>query len=271
VIRGLGVALATVGLLSACASTTSTPAQELAWARWKQCDRFPAVRLNEIRADGAISTTVKTGAVAGLKEAAAWTRCMDEAAAAQQQRPAASRVPASAPVWHRGDAWTYRWAGPAGSGTSVWRVDREETIDGIDCYVTRSGAREMFFRKTDLASVRDSEDDSRYSPPRRDYVWPLAVGTAWEQALTEDHGRDRPARHPRWWSWVIEREERVTVPAGTFQTVKITRRNALDNAIVAESWYAPATRLPVRIVEHLPNGRRERELTNFRSAEPTAN
>jgi hypothetical protein len=90
--RPLGVVLVVLGLLPSCASAPMTPAEERAWARWKQCDRFPAVRLDAIGPDGGISTTVRTAAMSGLEEAAAWKRCMDDAAAAQAALPATPRL-----------------------------------------------------------------------------------------------------------------------------------------------------------------------------------
>ncbi len=61
--------------------------------------------------------------------------------------------PVVAPVWTLGDEWTYRWESPRGKGTYVWSVDREEIVDGIEHYVIRSGQREIYYRKSDLAST----------------------------------------------------------------------------------------------------------------------
>ena len=162
------------------------------------------------------------------------------------RRAAAPPVAPGLPVWRRGDEWTYRWAGPDGSGTDVWSIDREEVVDGIDCYVTRSGRREILHRKIDLASVNETfvgEPASRYSPPRLNYVWPPAIGKSWEQSYTEERRCEKQTHDSRW-SWEIEREESVPVPAGTFRTVKITIRDARNAAVVSETWYAPAARLP---------------------------
>jgi hypothetical protein len=269
------IALATVSVMSACSVSRNTVAQELAWERWKRCVHFSDVRLNDIRPDGAMSTTVRTGAIEGLQQAAAWRQCIEAAASAQAQRGALGNAAGPraaaplgaprAPVWRRGDEWAYRWEGPDGRGTYVWSVDREEVVEGIACYVIRAGPREVFHRKTDLAPVKATlggVPERRYSPPRLDYLWPLAVGKSWEQSFTETRGAKETST-PRW-SWEIEGEERVTVPAGTFHTVKITARNVRDDAIVSESWYAPDVRLPVRIVERSPKGRLERELIRAR-------
>ncbi len=63
-----------------CATLRNTPAQDLAWERWKTCDHFVAVALERIDPDGRI--VVK----AYESEAAAFTACVREAAADQVRR-----------------------------------------------------------------------------------------------------------------------------------------------------------------------------------------
>jgi hypothetical protein len=77
--------------------------------------------------------------------------------------------------------WTYRWAGPDGSGPDVRSTNREDVVDGIDCYVARRQPRDLVRRRAGLASVEDTfggEPASRYSPSRPTCVWPLEIGTA---------------------------------------------------------------------------------------------
>ncbi len=78
------------GLAAGCAS--STPAQDLAWARWKTCDHFATIRLESIRLDGQI---VATGAE---YEAAPFTACVQQAAAEQARQGLAVGPDSSAVV-----------------------------------------------------------------------------------------------------------------------------------------------------------------------------
>ena len=88
-------------------------------------------------------------------------------------------------------------------------MDREQLVDGTEYYVITSGptrqepARESFYQKADLAwrmlKVNGSLQ-SRAEPPPQRYVWPLAVGSTWEQSVTvttERQGRARRRRSSR--------------------------------------------------------------------------
>lgn len=57
--------------------------------------------------------------------------------------------------------------------------------------------------------------------------------------------------------------EPVTVPAGTFDAVKVTCRNSRTNAVSFEMWLSPAVKHMLRERTH-SYGVRERELTSFR-------
>ena len=56
----------------------------------------------------------------------------------------------------------------------------------------------------------------------------------------------------------------MTVPAGTFRTLKITWRNRNNGAVVDDMWYAPDVKQWVKIREVLSNGIREREMVSFK-------
>jgi hypothetical protein len=79
--RVMTLSLLLVAIIGAgCATVRDTPAQELAWERWKVCDHFAAITLQQIDPDGRI-------VVAGYEhEAGPFTMCVREAAAAQARR-----------------------------------------------------------------------------------------------------------------------------------------------------------------------------------------
>jgi len=85
--------LATV-LCAACAglpaSLKTQPAQELAFDRWRECNRFPTIRLKEVRQDGQILITYRSSS-----DLAAWQQC-DREAQARQKMPGA--LPAAPPT-----------------------------------------------------------------------------------------------------------------------------------------------------------------------------
>jgi hypothetical protein len=63
-----------------CATVRNTPAQDLAWGRWKACDRFSTITLDRIDLDGRL---VVNG---HAHEAAPFTSCVRAAAADQSHR-----------------------------------------------------------------------------------------------------------------------------------------------------------------------------------------
>ena len=173
-----------------------------------------------------------------------------------------------APMWTKGDEWSFSWEGPAGRGTFTWKVDREEVLDGVEHYVVRSGTREFFYRKSDLAFSQETVQGTvvtRSTPSQVRYVWPLAVGAAWEQTFRRGKEPDRQV-HPRVDAVAVEGEETVTVPAGTFRTLKIVYRAPATNAVYYEPWYAPDVGMFVRDREQRQDGLRARELRAFRRA-----
>ena len=72
-----------------CATMGNSPAQELAWERWRACDRFSTVSLERIEMDGRLIVTGQE------MEAAAFTTCVRESAAAQVREGVAAVGPAS--------------------------------------------------------------------------------------------------------------------------------------------------------------------------------
>jgi hypothetical protein len=186
--------------------------------------------------------------------------------------PAEPVVPAalrgvSAPVWHVGDQWAFRWESTDGQGDYVWTVDRIETIEGVEQYVIKSGPRELYFRTRDLATTLETFDGAvqvKHVPPRTSFSWPLTPGTIWEQSYTEEKGPDR-LPFDRTIGWTIEARERVRVDAGTFDALRIVARHGHHQSddVMYEMWYAPEVKQWVRLKEHFPAGIRYRELTEF--------
>ena len=95
------------------------------------------------------------------------------------------------------------------------------------------------------------------------YRWPLVVGQEWEQTYNVERVKDRQTDE------IIatcktEREETVTVPAGSFRTFKSVCRNKRTGGLLFELWYAPQVGNFVRDVSTLrEGGTRLRELTQY--------
>ena len=78
------IPLAVLGMAAGCATAGNTPAQQLAWERWKACDRSSRMTLDRIDLDGRLVVT-------GYEtETGAFTACVREVAADQARRGAPS-------------------------------------------------------------------------------------------------------------------------------------------------------------------------------------
>ncbi len=276
-LRGCAVfpALATFVLLVAgCSALQNTLAQDFAWERWNKCNHFSGLYLDRIDATGQI--WIKYGD--GFADLAPWRACLQQAAAEQaqrrpastaQQRPvavSASPDAATLPTWKPGDEWAYRWESPQGKGTFVWSVEREDVLDGATFYVIRSGTREIYYRKSDFAYYMDKVNgqvETRHLPPSAFFTWPLVPGAKVEVRYTRERPLERQTVE-----MVLTCEtgasESVTVPAGTFDAVKLTCRNSRTNALSFEAWLSPAVKHIVREKTYFSYGVRERELIGLK-------
>jgi len=169
-------------------------------------------------------------------------------------------------VWKPGYEWAYRYESPTGKGTYVWSMDREEIVDGVPHYVIKTGTREIFHRKSDFASTRETLDGVvvlSTKPSRLQLVWPLKIGKTWEQTYVEERPKTRQTLE-RVDTVTVEAEETVTVPAGTFKTLKVVYRNKKTGTIRYEAWYSLEVKQVVKLRENLETGTRTRELIAFK-------
>jgi hypothetical protein len=273
--RRLVILLALI-LLSGCGSG-NTLAQDLAWERVDKCKGLGAELLvTRVDPNGTIWYQYR-----GPRHE--FEECLRKAASEQASRGMAATPPtvkpaqpitpvsvvpitAPLPVWKTGDEWAFRYEGPTAKGTYVWTVDREESVGGVPNYVIKTGSREIFYRKDDIATTRETVDGKAVllnTPPRLRYVWPLEVGRTWEQSVHEERPVDRQTTEREDTS-MVEAEETITVPAGTFRTLRIVHRNKLTGNIRYEEWYSPELKQAVMMRERLETGLRVRECIAYK-------
>jgi hypothetical protein len=91
----------------------------------------------------------------------------------------------------------------------------------------------------------------------------MSVGQTWDQTTLEE----RPvARQTLEYidTMTVEADEPITVPAGTFKTLKVVCRNKKTGAIRYEAWYSVKVKQVVKLRENLASGLRVRELIAFK-------
>jgi len=266
-------------LLSTACAPQLSPQQEVIWDGYKACQaQGPSTRLDRVTVDGGWYISGRGHEVQRVHDCMlAYRR---KAQLEQHAFPVPAKLvvtPAPAggkglvivepPVWSRGDTWRFSSSSSSGRKFNyTWRVEREDMVDGVACYVIKTGAREVFYRKSDLAlshETRNGELESRNTPARMSFVWPLGAGARWEQTY-HYQSPGRKLSYDTTYTATVEGEDTVSVPAGTFRTLKIVHRRISTNAITSEEWYAPDVRMWVRIREPArQDGERTRELLSF--------
>jgi len=175
--------------------------------------------------------------------------------------------PTRLPAWNVGSEWHYRYESPSDSGVFAWRVARIEDLVGVPHHVITAGTREIFYRVDDRGFTKETLNGKlvREIAPSswRPVAFPLSVGSSWDMKYTETRPNEPTTEVQR--RCVAEAEEAVTVPAGTFATIRIVCNNARTNAWVLTVWYSPAVHHLVREEFLLRAGERtRRELLMFR-------
>ncbi len=173
--------------------------------------------------------------------------------------------PVTVPMWERGYEWKYRWTSPRGSGTFVWTVVRDEAVAGVPYYVVKTGGREIFFTKADLAWLMDRVEgviEIRGTPALRILEWPLAVAKEWEQTYSWENPVQRQTEE-RLRRCNVEGRVVIDVPAGSFWAFHVTVKDPTGR-LTNEYWYAPEVRFFVKERRFFSYGVEERDLLEYK-------
>lgn len=106
-----------------------------------------------------------------------------------------------------------------------------------------------------------------YEPAFPQFQFPLTVGKTWQQDVIQSQP-DWELHATMGVSVIVEAEETVTVPAGTFQTVRLAGHyTASEATVMTHFWYAPAAGRSVKGVEDTLsiNGARSRLIYELQS------
>ena len=190
----------------------------------------------------------------------------------EQQPPATKPVSdptlkTEKPEWKIGYWWEYAWKRPDKSGTYTEEVNREDTFEGIPCYVIKRGRREYYYTKDVLgyiARIRKGKLDSKRTPPLQVLSWPLEVGKKWGNPYLLERPKKKTSKTVDRWL-VVAKVEEVRVPAGTFKAFKIERYTSHSGKLRTEYWYSPKVKWFVKIRRYRRDGIRETELLNYKA------
>jgi hypothetical protein len=146
------------------------------------------------------------------------------------------------PAWRVGDRWLHAWTSGATKGVKTSEVLGVREVGGVQYNVLRVGAADQYFT-SDLhwaAIVVESRVVARATPPLPYFNWPLEAGKRWQyQGVYQDQERKETRD-----SYRVVGVERIEVPAGAFQALKIVHE--VGSSIVDQYWYAPDIRWYVK-------------------------
>jgi hypothetical protein len=170
------------------------------------------------------------------------------------------------PEWKVGYFWTFVRKRPGSEKKVVKEIIREDTFEGVPSYVVKIEERENFYTKDTLSlSVTQSAGKllSKRRPPSQPLFWPLAVGLRWRNSFTWERLDQRSAETFDY-QRVASKFDRVTVPAGTFDAIKIDTYEFDSGLLQYEYWYSPQVKWFVKTRWYNMSGVEEEELTNFK-------
>lgn len=174
--------------------------------------------------------------------------------------PIESSASAAMPALAIGDSWTYR---VRDGYTGLARPEQRLRVTGVDPDRVRVAASrsdgpdetQIFDREWNwLSRPATNLPFFEYSPAYRALSFPLAVGKTWRARGTATDPRDG-RRFPVWIEGTVQGWEKVKVPAGEFEALKIKRLVFIDyweytirgrSEIDEYEWYAPAVKQAVR-------------------------
>lgn len=213
-------------------------------------------------------TSVRSRAILGLgvvllalAGCAAGASPPTQAGARPEPPPAAA--PLTAPAWQVGDRWVYDWTSGKESGTKTIEVVDVREVRGVRYSVVRLEDSEHYYTAALhwAFAVREGKVEARMVPAQPWFVWPLTPGARWvhqgrfeqrEGAVTHD---DR---------FTVIGPERVEVPAGRYEAVKLVRETNRQDG--DEYWYAPDVRWYARWVGRRSGSQFEEQLREYRPA-----
>jgi hypothetical protein len=175
------------------------------------------------------------------------------------------------PAWQVGDRWVYAWTSGKESGTKTVEVVELREVNGVRYYVVRlrdserpgDADTEHYYTQALhwAAAVRDRKVEARMAPPHPWFVWPLVAGARWTHQGRFEQREGSTTFNDR---FAVIGPERVDVPAGRYEAVKLVRET--DRRDGDEYWYVPDVRWYARWLGQRGDSQFEERLREYRPA-----
>ncbi|MFI3185105.1 MAG: carboxypeptidase regulatory-like domain-containing protein [Methylococcaceae bacterium] len=165
------------------------------------------------------------------------------------------------PIHKQGDSYTLESIN-LDNGTHNSTTERKVVLANAEKVVVESrnvasksaAVRQLEFTpEWNVVATRNADGSGlNYSPPLKYYEFPLTPGKTWQQTSIETNTKTGATREHTLSATVVDWET-VTVPAGTFRSVKVTIQTELLDRTTGQkttgtdtSWYVPEVRRSVR-------------------------
>jgi hypothetical protein len=158
----------------------------------------------------------------------------------------------SRPEWLIGDTWTWTVKGSLINNT----VLGSKTIRGFEAYEVSEGATKISYFTKDLSPIQVVDKNGKIlylnDPPMKHWVWPLTPNKKWSFTVYWRDKRSGDSNTITHWAKVESKSlEKVKVPAGEFETVKVGRE---AGAWRYEYWYSPEIKNYVKWTTYRSDG-----------------
>jgi len=138
----------------------------------------------------------------------------------------------------------------------TWTVTEAPSYKGRAVFGISNGVDLQLFDKTTrnwIATLRNGEERSSARPDGGEFLWPLWVGKSWTATFgfyNHEAGRNWSSVQNR---WKVTAYEDITVPAGTFKTLRIESSPGINSAAKRTVWYSPEHGLIVKRIYERTN------------------
>ena len=173
------------------------------------------------------------------------------------------------PTWRVGDQWTYIAKRSGQPKTTIVRqITKESWLNGVPTFVVEFLNAEIHYSKETLGAVGAMKNGKlifAYDKPDQQMLWPLEVGKSWQNVYSVRNViQNSSATIKRFMS--VVGEDVITVPAGTFDVLKVESFNSDSGRLIAEYWYSPAIKWFAKTQTYtMEDGINDEELVRFAS------
>lgn len=174
------------------------------------------------------------------------------------------------PNWNVGDSWTYARTVHGATTVEKREVVGETRFQNEAYFDVKVGNENVLYTKDTLGqllSIEEGKITSRRNRPSVILHWPLEPKKVWRNSYrVEDLKRQIKVDIDH--IMVVSNIEKITVPAGVFDTAKVEAYDSKTGRMMAEYWYSPKTKSIVKFRSYVfVDGFREDQLIDFKLAD----